>query len=190
MNHRFRLSVWLAAFVFSARLSGAGSEPVCFEAESATKIEPPMELVREGARSDADSVKALKEASGHCYLEIAEGKGNPPKVTTGSAAFAFEIAEPGDYILWCRVWWGDECGNSFTMKIDAAVPFSFGQDATYKSWHWVKSASVQQLSLSKGRHTLEIHNREDGVRVDQVLLVKDRRYVPVDIEPVTSGEQK
>jgi hypothetical protein len=190
MNFSTRLAVGLAVFIFAVRFAGAGNGPICFEAESASAIEAPMELIREGAKSDADSVKALKEASGHCYIEIAEGKGNPPKVTTGSATYAFEIAEAGDYVLWCRVWWGDECGNSFTMKIDSAAPFSFGQDATYKSWHWVKSAPVSQLSLSKGKHTLEIHNREDGARVDQVLLTKDRRYVPVDIEPVTAGEQQ
>ena len=120
------------------------------------------------------------------YLEIPEGAGNPPKLEAGKAVFSVEVPEDGLVTLWCRVWWEGECSNSFTIGFDDQPTFLFGEDATYKAWHWVKypvSRTVAPIKLAKGKHTLVFHNREDGVRLDQVLLSADKRFVPVDIEP-------
>lgn len=132
----------------------------------------------------------IEGASG-TYLEIPEGAGNPPKVTAGKAVFSFEVPEDVQFTLWCRVWWEGECSNSFTVTVDDQPGFLFGENATYKVWHWVKypvSRTTAPIRLTKGRHTLTFHNREDGVRLDQVLLSADRRFVPVDIE--TPGTRK
>lgn len=123
-------------------------------------------------------------ASG-AYLEIPEGAGNPPKRNEGQATFSLEIPEDGLFTLWCRVWWEGECSNSFTVGFDSQPTFLFGEDATYKAWHWVKypvSRTVSPITLAKGKHTLVFHNREDGVHLDQILLSADKRFVPVDIE--------
>ena len=88
-------------------------------------------------------------------------------------------------MLWCRVWWNGECSNSFTVKIDDQPPFLFGEDATYKTWHWVRypvSRTAKPIDLTAGDHSLVLLNREDGVRIDQILLSSDKRFVPVDIE--------
>ncbi|MDD3543855.1 MAG: hypothetical protein PHG96_00680 [Kiritimatiellae bacterium] len=164
------LGAFLSAFL-TVRAAGA---KICFEAETAELIEAPMVLVTNG----------IEGASG-AYLEIPEGAGNPPKVTDGKAVFAFEVPSDGIFTLWCRVWWEGECSNSFTVQSDDGAAFLFGEDATYKVWHWVKypvARTTAPLRLSKGRHTLTFRNREDGVRLDQILLSADRRFVPVDIE--------
>jgi len=125
------------------------------------------------------------EGASGAYLEIPEGAGNPPKVEAGKAVFTVDVPKDGAFTLWCRVWWEAECGNSFTVKIDDQPAFLFGEDATYKTWHWVKSPvarSTAPIKLTKGSHTLTFHNREDGVRLDQVLLSADKRFVPVEIE--------
>jgi hypothetical protein len=160
---------------------------VCLEAESATKLTPPMRLV-EIAKPPADAkTSPVAGASGGKYLEVPEGAGKPPAVG-GDATFTFETAEAGTYFLWCRVWWPDGCGNSFSISIDGAPEFTFGEDATYKSWHWVKAPpKLKQLELAKGIHAMRIANREDGAILDQILLVKEKRYVPVDIETVTQA---
>jgi len=125
-------------------------------------------------------------ASGGKYLEIPEGVGKPPAVN-GDAILSVDIPDDGTYFLWCWVWWPDGCGNSFGVSLDDAPAFTFGEDATYKSWHWVKSPpKLKQLDLTKGTHSLRISNREDGAVVDQILFVKEKRYVPVDIEAVTA----
>jgi hypothetical protein len=157
--------------------------PICFEGESATQVAEPMEISGSETAKDAVSKAALKDASGKKALDIRQGKGNPPKVTTGKAEYQFDVAADGEYFLWCRVWWLDECANSFTMNLDEARSFTFGQDGTYKSWHWVKAPPrLKQLSLSKGRHKLVVACREDGAMLDQVILTTNKRYVPVGIE--------
>lgn len=130
------------------------------------------------------ATNGVSGASG-AYLEIPEGAGNPPKLLAGKASFEFDTPEDGQYILWCRVWWEGECSNSYTVNIDDQPGFLFGEDATFKTWHWVKypvSRTVAPIRLVKGKHTLVFHNREDGVRLDQVLLSTDKRFVPVDKE--------
>ena len=153
----------------------AAGVKICFEAETAEQLEAPMALVTNG----------IEGASG-TYLEIPEGAGNPPKVTAGKAVFSFEVPEDGQFTLWCRVWWEGECSNSFTVGFDEQPAFLFGENATYKTWHWVKypvSRTAPPIQLAKGQRRLVFHNREDGVRLDQIVLTTNRRFVPVGIEP-------
>ncbi len=161
---------------FTCQLASAARHRICFEAESAKEIEAPMVLVTNG----------IAGASGH-YLEIPEGAGNPPKVKRGKAVYEVDIPADGAYTLWCRVYWEDECSNSFNVTVDDGKPFLLGDNATYETWHWVKypvARTMQPLKLTKGKHKLILHNREDGVRVDQILLSSDKRFVPVDIEEI------
>ena len=168
------LRVWAVLLVIGAK-AWAG-DIVCFEAESASSISAPVKIVKQAA--DPADAKILKEASGEQYIELVEGAGKPPDVG-GEAAYSFEVAQAGDYVLWIRAWWMDSCGNSLTIVMDGARPFTFGEDGTYKSWHWVKGMKV---ALAAGRHELKVQNREDGVKVDEILLSKDPKYVPVGIE--------
>ncbi len=159
---------------------------ICFDAVTATTLEAPMEAVAASNAPLDIRDKVSKELSGGRYLEIAQGKGNPPAVEAGKAVYTLAIPEDGDYILWCRAFWSDECGNSFSVNLDDAKPFILGEDSTLKSWHWVKAPlRIKQLTLTKGTHTLTIRNREDGVRLNQILLTTDRQVVPVDAEKVT-----
>jgi len=158
----------------------AAGHKLCFAAVSAVEVEAPMVVVSNG----------IAGASGP-YLEIPEGAGNPPKVMTGKAVFTVDIPADGDYTLWARAHWDDECGNSFTVVVDDQPGFIFGENATYKKWHWVKypvSRTAKPIALKKGKHTITFHNREDGVCLDQILLSADKRFVPVDIEKVGSRE--
>lgn len=153
----------------------AAGHRLCVEAETGTAVEAPVAVVSNG----------IAGASG-TYLEIPEGAGNPPKLDAGKVSFTVDVPVDAPYTLWCRVWWEGECSNSFTVGFDDQPAFLFGEDATYKAWHWVKypvSRTVAPIKLAKGKHTLVFRNREDGVRLDQVLISADRRFVPVGIEP-------
>jgi len=147
---------------------------ICFEAESAKSIEEPMCLVSNGIQNVSGSV-----------ISIPEKAGNPPKLCKGAAIYEFELPKKGSYTLWCRVWWEGECSNSFTARINDNPPILFGEDATYKAWHWVKypvARTSPRFDLDAGRHTFKIENREDGIMVDQIIFSDDKRFVPVDIE--------
>ncbi len=156
-----------------------------FEAEDAHEVEAPMVRVR--ADAPPAGVVAVEGASGNAYLAIPQGAGNPPKVTTGQAVYHVRIPAAGLYTLWLRTYWDDSCGNSINVRINETAPFTV-QDSTYQTWHWVRSPPrLRQLLLPEGPMTLTLINREDGVRIDQVLLTTSRQMIPVDIEPVTPG---
>lgn len=170
---------------------GSAADIVCIEAESAGEIKAPMKVSRAGKATPGASWQPVKDAAADRYIEVPQGKGNPPEVTTGQATWTVTLQDSGKYYLWCRVWWVDECGNSLTVQLDDGTPFTFGQDSTYRSWHWVKSPPrLSQLKLKKGTHKLTIKNREDGIRIDQVFLTDDRGTVPVGAETVTQRAQE
>lgn len=166
-------------------LTAVATETVCLEAESAATVVAPMRSVDRNTAPPSD-VKILAKASGNGYLEIPQGAGDPPEQTNAMAIVNFSVQKAGEYYLWCRALWYDQCGNSVSMSIDGQKPFTFGQNGTYEVWHWVKSPPrLKQLVLSAGPHKLTIGNREDGIRIDQILFTSNRRLVPVDIEKVT-----
>lgn len=152
-----------------------------WEAEDASSVEAPMVKVEKA--NPPDGVKAVSGASADCYLEIPEGKGNPPKVTKGKAVYEVDVPSDGVYVLWARAYWDGRCSNSFSVQVGEAKAFSYGQGGTYKSWHWVRSMRrLPQLRLKKGKQTITFSNREDGVRIDQIALSSNRRWVPVGVE--------
>jgi len=169
-----KLAAITAICVLGVNYAQARGTKICFEAESAKSIEEPMCLVS----------NRIKNVSG-AAISIPEKAGNPPKLCKGAASYTFDLRKKGSYTLWCRVWWNGECSNSFTARINDNPPILFGEDATYKTWHWVKypvSRTSPKIKLEAGKQTLKIENREDGIMVDQIILSADKRFVPVDIE--------
>ncbi|MBN2302039.1 MAG: hypothetical protein JXN60_05925 [Lentisphaerae bacterium] len=180
----FDIIICLLMFIFIVPVRAG--DYVCMEAESALNIEYPMRVACEDGDAVSDKWPIVTGASGSCYLEIPQGSGNPPEIEKGYATIKFIVLKDATYHLWCRIWWADECGNSLTMTIDDGAPFTFGQNSTFKCWHWVKmKRRLSQLDLSKGAHVLKIINREDGVRIDQILFTDNHKHVPVGKETVT-----
>lgn len=171
-------------------LNVQGKARVTVEAETASTVEPPCVVVRKDAVPPLS--KYMADASADAYLEIPQGVGNPPKNPDGRAVFEIDVPTDDDYTLWGRVWWDDECGNSFTVQINDDAPFLFGENATYKTWHWVRypvARTAKPITLKKGTNTVTFLNREDGVRLDQVILSADKRFVPIGCEPVGVKEK-
>ncbi len=128
-------------------------------------LEKPMQLIhREGT------------ASGTC-IWIPEGAGKPPTVL-GKAVFEFTVKEADDYSVWVRTNWEDGCSNSIHAAVNDQAPYIVGEDGTYGYWKWRKGPTVR---LSIGTHKLELRNREDGVKIDQILITPDRTYEPAGI---------
>ena len=186
-------------------LLAAAGDPVCFEAESAISIVPHLQVGDATATGVDPKWGVVEGSSAGKYIEIPQGKNpksppegekstKPPVALAGEATYTFSVAKTGIYYMWCRAWWLDRCGNSVGVSLDGGLPFSLGQDGTCKCWHWVKSPPrIKQLKLSAGTHTLTLMNREDGIRIDQILFTDSKRYVPVGIEDVTivsPGEER
>ncbi len=153
---------------------------ILVEAEAAAEVEAPAVIVRTAA--PPEGIETVEGASGEAYLAIPQGVGNPPEVNAGKAVYPIKVPVDGTYTLWLRAWWDDSCGNSVSIQVNDSPLFPI-EDTTYKTWHWVRSPPrLPQLKLKAGDAVLVIHNREDGIRIDQILLINNRRYIPVDIE--------
>jgi hypothetical protein len=143
------------------------SEPVTIvrEAEAGTVV-PPMQVFDDPA------------ASGGKYVMTPE----PPTenlATGGRVEFALDIPAAGDYKLWLRVEFDDSCDNSLEAGFGGA-PIEVTNN-NYGAWQWIKVGRVP-FHLQAGPARLIVGNRENGSRLDQVLVAQDLEYVPVVIE--------
>ncbi|MBT3287812.1 MAG: hypothetical protein HN380_10745 [Victivallales bacterium] len=145
------------------------------DASEATKIAKPMVKI-------ADS-----QAAKQTILHIPDKTTTPPTeeavgMKYGGATFEVEIPEDMTVKIWVRVWWDGSCGNTAYVRMgEKGKLFCIGNDGTYDEWHWV-SVPSEDLKLKKGKNTLYLLNREDGVRFDQLFITDDMEYVPQYIE--------
>lgn len=141
----------------------------CFEVETGTATAP-VALEDESG------------ASGGKCISIPEGVGKPPDVQ-GDASFTITVPQEGNYVVWARCLWQDGCGNSVRVSVDGSEPAILGEDGTYKRWHWVMLRGMT-FKLTQGDHQFRLMNNEDGIKIDQILLLTDRLYVPVAVEKI------
>jgi len=145
------------------------------DAGEATKITKPMVKI-------ADS-----QAAKQTILHIPDKTTTPPTeeavgMKYGGATFDVEIPEDMTCKIWVRAWWDGACGNTAFVRVgEKGKLFCIGNDGTYEDWHWV-SVPTEELKLKKGKNTIYLLNREDGVRFDQLLITDDMEYVPQYIE--------
>lgn len=165
----------VAVLAFSLQVDFAIAERILIEAEKANGFEKPVAAVSGAKEAD----KTSRAASGGGYLDIPQGAGGCVDVG-GTATYEIVVPKNGEYTLWIRAWWLDSCGNSIAISIDGGPKRIIGNDRTYKRWHWVKCRA--KLKLEKGKRTLTLANREDGVKIDQLLFTTDPEAIPVDIE--------
>ena len=125
-------------------------------------------------------------ASDGKYIGTDEGSGDnnndPP--TTGVATYQFTVPG-GDYKILLRVSIAN-ASNSVWVRIPDATSYSpdthssgwirFNDIEDEAAWHWDEVHSsdhnneVVQVALSAGEHTLEIAGREDGAKVDTIVI--------------------
>lgn len=139
----------------------------------AKTLAPPMESAK-----DPSAAKGV-------ILRIIDEKGKPPEgaepdMTYGGAQYEVEVPKNVKCKVWMRVWWEGSCGNSLFFRLDTEKPLVLGNDGTYNAWHWL--AVPESVNLKQGKSALYVLNREDGIRVDQILLTGDAEYVPQGIE--------
>ena len=139
---------------------------IILEAEDAA-VTPPMVVATEDAPKTSGEIF---HASGGKYADLPDkvGKGDE---AGGKVTFKPAIEKAGRYRLWARVWWIDACGNSFGLAVDSGPQATIGEDGTYNCWQWLcLKGDDGVFRLTKGRHTIEFRNTEDGARLDQIYL--------------------
>lgn len=143
-------------------------------ADNVSRFTPPF---RQTALSGTASAKVL---------EILDNAGKPPEgkdpsMEYGGAVFQVDIPSPGTYKIWVNVWWEGSCGNTLSVQVgDEKKSVTVGNDSNYNKWHWVEVP--RQYQFVQGPCAIAILNREDGIKLDQVLVTSDLTYVPQGIE--------
>jgi sialate O-acetylesterase len=117
-------------------------------------------------------------ASGGAYMVVPEGSGNalttPPN--PGFLDFTFEHPAAGPVYIYLRTYeTASSSGGSDSLHIDilgdgvAAHNWSTGFTVN-DQWKWWEWTANKPASLPAGAHTLRIHYREDGFRLDRVAI--------------------
>lgn len=108
------------------------------------------------------------------------------------AEYAVNFTTPATYTLWLRGYPANTAGDSVyvtlgdeTVGVTGFVP---------GKWGWGNSslpggAAAQLAVQAPGVYTLSLHMREDGLRIDRLLLTTDTTYVPLDTGPTETVRQ-
>ena len=129
---------------------------------------------------------AVAGAASSKVLEVLDNAGKPPEgkepsMEYGGAVFQVDVPAAGAYRIYLRVWWEGSCGNTLNVLVgDEKKSITVGNDSKYNQWHWVEVP--RQYQLAQGPSSIAILNREDGIKLDQILITSDLAYVPQGIE--------
>ena len=140
------------------------------EAEHADSIINPLEVANDETASDGK------------YIYSPNGTGNHYNPGSIMATYKINIEQAGEYILWGRVKAAYAKDNSFFVQIDEELD-NVWEIETGNQWHWDQVNSRNKtilviFTLNKGEHTIKIKLREDGTKLDKILLTNDLDFVP------------
>jgi len=140
------------------------------EAEDADTIVSPLRIA---SKEDASKGK---------YIYSPNDTGNQFTPGVIMATYIIDIMKNGRYILWGRVQTSDLKDNSFYVQIDYGLD-NLWEIEVGNYWHWDKVNDRNLLdpvifNLSKGKHTIKVKVREDGTKLDKMLLTNDLTFVP------------
>jgi hypothetical protein len=140
------------------------------EAENADTIVNPLEVTND------------ESASKGRYIYAQNGAGNQYTVGSIMASYSTTIPLAGIYYLWGRVRASGGNDNSFFVQIDNGLD-NLWEVEPGDHWHWDnindrKLSDPVMFNLSSGTHTIKIKLREDGTKLDKLLLTNNLCIVP------------
>ena len=103
--------------------------------------------------------------SGGAYMHTPNNAGS----STGTfISFNLNVVNGGTFYVWLLGYGLDSSSDSFYINLDNGNDIS--KSLTVGSWSWQKVGTT--FSIGNGIHTLRIKEREDGSRIDKILLTK------------------
>ncbi|MEO9593154.1 hypothetical protein [Rhodopirellula bahusiensis] len=110
-----------------------------------------------------------QEASSGMFLTVRDGLESTDNVPSGDDAklqYPITIGKEGRYYLYARLNCPSADDDSFWIQIDDQE-FIAANGLQTNGWQWVK---LDRFDLTPGNHTLTIAYREDGAKIDKVIL--------------------
>jgi hypothetical protein len=130
-----------------------------------------------------ESAKDNNASAGQfAWVPNGQGSSSDPSQESGYAEYSFEVPAAGDYVIWGRVLSKNSGDNSFFVSVDGGA-YSLWDTKKSNSWVWDPvndrgGADPVVYQLDAGEHTLIIKQREDGTKIDRILVTGDMEFVP------------
>jgi polygalacturonase len=147
------------------------------EAESGT-VTAPLQILADSA------------ASAGQYIMVAAGNNSSAAApTTGQAGLTFTVPASGTFKIWGRVIAPANTDDSFWVRVDGGTWINWNDIVAGAAWHWApvtndaSSDAVVSYALGAGTHTLTFAYREDGAKLDRVLITNDLAFTPSGVGP-------
>lgn len=143
------------------------------------KIKPTLIWIK-AEQGQVSSPMVIANEMGHSgrtfvHQPASEDRGKRLLGEKGSVEYSVEIPCQNQYRLWARVYYIDIDGNSWYCHIDDHEQTMLGNELQpIEEWHWIKGNT---WNLEEGLHTLLLKTREDGARLDQLLITSLPDYV-------------
>jgi parallel beta-helix repeat protein len=130
------------------------------------------------------------------YIWIPDGTGWKPR--NGEIVYNFRTESGGNYVIWGRVYSPTNSDNSFFVQLDSGVEYLW-TISTSEEWHWDMvndwgngtednpETDPVFFSLSPGNHTLRIKQREDGTKLDVLVITNNLSYIPPVLDSTVSS---
>ncbi|RMH76848.1 MAG: hypothetical protein D6681_21280, partial [Calditrichaeota bacterium] len=99
--------------------------------------------------------------------------------------YVVNFTTPGTYTLWLRGYPANAAGDSVYVGVgnERVEVTGFAP----RTWDWATGRISESTNIrieQAGTYTLSLWMREDGLRVDRLLLTTDTTYIPADVGPV------
>jgi hypothetical protein len=124
-------------------------------------------------------IQADPAASGGRNVGIPEGAGNNYSDATrggpGQVSFSIKISKSARYALWASAIGRNGNSDSFYVTMNGALLREWHVPQTSTVWNWSK---VAEVSLAAGVVNLAFRQREDGIKLDQILLTENLSLFP------------
>ncbi len=180
------------AGIAQAQVATESGGVIVFEAENFTANLSPQTPVG-GVPHSWTFGTATTGYSGSGYMEATPNSGNPGGNADANSpqlqyTVTFSFNGPNSptsnvpYYIWVRGFGATASDDSVFVGIDggAAVPITLTTDGV---WNWSNTlqtgGAAQIVVPTSGTHTINVWMREDGIKLDRILLTSDATFHPV-----------
>ncbi|MBN2535991.1 MAG: hypothetical protein JXB88_24135 [Spirochaetales bacterium] len=125
-------------------------------------------------------------ASGSEYMEVTPDDGGYANASPDSPVLEYDIniSTSGTYYVWVRriatAGGNDSCCTA--LNSGPQYEWAYGNASP---WEWANSP--QTYDINTGTQTFKIYMREDGAKIDKIILTTDSGYTPSGTGPAESG---
>jgi subtilisin family serine protease len=162
---------------------------VVIEAETGTRVNRGLH------RWSAGTVNRGYAGTGYIHVAPDAGYNYDLNFTRRGPQLRFPVrfARTGTYTVWVRTYADDPASNAWHMGLDGVALGSANRMRTvaYDAWSWSRGTMDGHTATinvaTTGTHVIDLWMREDGLRIDRIVLTRNASWVPTGAGPAASA---